>query len=216
MVFGWLKRLDDWLKGPRDTIEQSSIGHFILIGVGVFTVGQLIVDLWDRGAEREDRRLGQIERSWTHLLTRTPGNTGKGNSLTFLMGSGETIRAIDLSCEAIGVWNEGCNGRPVFSGADFRVLPVDALGFATFDPKFDDVIFENTNFGPLALDAGFERVEIKHSNLRKNLMSANFEIIYESDLSEIGCECRRDGKDRNEQCERHTHQSDRLAARQAH
>ncbi|WP_045023019.1 hypothetical protein [Agrobacterium arsenijevicii] len=85
-------------------------------------------ELRDRIDEREmraDEKLlraeERIERAWNSLLLRSGGNTGKGEHISFLIKSGRNLEGVDLSCEAIGQYNNEnrrCIKEPIFSNVD--------------------------------------------------------------------------------------------------
>ena len=82
-----------------------------------FTIFQINYDLISKEEEREQREIDRVQFAWSQLLTRAGGDTGKGDMLNYLLDKRKILDGLDLSCRAIGIWENGeCISRPVFSG----------------------------------------------------------------------------------------------------
>lgn len=126
-----VKRIDRSLARLFSGIERSGFGHLILIAVGVFTVYQLAIDLWDRQAERTERRESRVERAWDTLRSPTDGEQSKGTALNVLFREGEPLTRQSINCEGSRGWTDStgtCSARPNIFNADFTaaILPTNA------------------------------------------------------------------------------------------
>lgn len=133
-------RLERFLAPGARAIEHSKIVQLAGMVAAVVTVISVILtmeqvqeDLADRKEERESRRAERIERAWTRLLTRAGGNIGKGEALNTLIAEGQNLSGLDLSCEAIGGWDDSakkCNKPPIFTRIYSTGHALDEVNFS--------------------------------------------------------------------------------------
>ena len=110
----------------------AGIAGVVTFLVILATAYQINEDITDRVAERSMRREEAISRAWERLLVCAAGNTGKGDALTLLFREGAKLDNVDLSCRAVGDWQEGrCNRPPIFAGVQIAGAAVPVAG--TFD-----------------------------------------------------------------------------------
>lgn len=110
----------------------AGLAGVIAFLVVLATAYQINEDITDRVAERSMRREEAISRAWERLLVRAAGNTGKGDALTLLFREGAKLDNVDLSCRAVGDWQEGrCNRPPIFAGVQIAGAAKPFAG--TFD-----------------------------------------------------------------------------------
>lgn len=117
-------------KAVADTLIASDQAKLVAAAAGVVgfavivvTAYQIKVDFEDRADERVQRRADAIERQWTRLLAPAVGNTGKGEALTNLMRAGIAVDGVDVSCRAVGNWDQQsakCQRRVIFTGVSVR------------------------------------------------------------------------------------------------
>jgi hypothetical protein len=96
----------------RIKIEASAIVYFaagiLSLLATIATIATAVQLYWafkDRDAELLSQREEQIERSWTHLMAKMGGHTGKGASLSLLLKNGVPLLGVTLSCKSIGEWD---------------------------------------------------------------------------------------------------------------
>ena len=156
----------------------STVGAMLGFVVLIATAYQIAWDLADRRDERAIRREESIARAWDRLLTRSPGNIGKGQALTFLASEKIDISGIDLSCEAVGGWHpvRGCIRPSVFTGITIEGGR-DEVGFSEFDGYFlwsidlRDAVIKNLYLRNTVIQEGnfrwvlFDDARIHHSVL---------------------------------------------------
>ncbi|MBX9457332.1 MAG: hypothetical protein KL863_15690 [Rhizobium sp.] len=108
-----------WCENTIEAVQRhpllAAVGTVLGLAATIATVVSATQLVWSYEIMREER----IERAWDRLLQQLPGNSGKAKSLTLLIGEGENIGSIDISCRAIGAWEPSrgiCVGPSVFSG----------------------------------------------------------------------------------------------------
>lgn len=112
-------RVADYLERGWGTRIVAALGVWA-IALTIFAFwGEMVVRREERQARTEEaefRRLAQIATAWEVLLTRAGGDIGKGNALNTLIAAGHEIQYTDLSCEAIGEFEDGvCVNPPQFN-----------------------------------------------------------------------------------------------------
>ncbi|UXR94627.1 hypothetical protein [Agrobacterium tumefaciens] len=192
-----VKRIDRSLARLFSGIERSGFGHLILIAVGVFTVYQLAIDLWDRQAERTERRESRVERAWDTLRSPTDGEQSKGTALNVLFREGEPLTRQSINCEGSRGWTDStgtCSARPNIFNADFTaaILPTNARSgtratLANNMPRFSQVTLTGANMADMAfpLPIGSD-MDIQISDLRGTEFRAYLDplAIVGSDLTD--------------------------------
>ena len=104
--FGWLDAL--FAKRVR-LLERSPLIQIAAVGIVLFTVYQLWVDLQDRKDQREflrqeiaDRQEERIDRAWERLYNEKSSSHLLVKSLNHLFEQGENISGLTISCHGIG------------------------------------------------------------------------------------------------------------------
>lgn len=132
----------------------SKFAAFVSFLVLLATAYQIIVEIDNRKLEREIWRQSQITNAWSNLLRPVGGNTGKGDALNFLLSQNINMYHVDLSCRAVGVWEEECINPAIFSGVDFTTLTMDQT-YNVFGLMFagNSLIDTKPNNDPLVMTA---------------------------------------------------------------
>ncbi len=112
-------RLVTWMETSWGTRLAAVAGIWLILATLVGFWSEYTIRAEERAARAEEaefRKLAQIATAWEILLTRAGGNIGKGNALNTLIAMGQQVRGSDLSCEAIGDFENGeCINPPQFS-----------------------------------------------------------------------------------------------------
>ena len=112
-------RFANWLETGWGTRIVAALGAWLILLTIVAFWGERVVRSEERQArveEAEFRRLAQIATAWEVLLTRSGGDIGKGNALNTLIAAGHTIGGANLSCDAVGVVEDGlCINPPEYN-----------------------------------------------------------------------------------------------------
>lgn len=185
------QRFDKRAKNLARAIVGSGTVEWLIIvsgiatfGVAVFTAVQINTDLSDRQEERAERREARVNMAYETLLRRVAGDTGKGAALNLLLASGIDIGGLDMSCEAVGKWEDNnCVDAPVFSNIRVPDQPdMKRLG-QTF-PRFTGAsIVEFDLHGILMSGISFAGATIRGSDLRSSALSMKDVVVERSDLS---------------------------------
>ena len=132
------------------SIEQSPTVQVLAAGfifVGLYQVyADYNVRREEAAVRREEavaREQEQIDRAWTRILAKTPGNTGKGQALSYLVSKGISVDGINISCRATGNFNEStheCMQQPMIT--DFVFHGIDEYQSLT-GVDFSEIHFVN-------------------------------------------------------------------------
>jgi hypothetical protein len=158
------------LHAIADFFVHGALFRVIGLGAAVFGFAVVVGTAWQILNDSVDRNEERLDRAWARLLRPSAGNTGKGRSFQYLWSHGETLSNVDLSCRAIGQFNENtnsCTKPAIFSGLHLARRPVPvrqgyeqrALGKPLFDivgldvsyNTFDDARFDGITTAELRL-----------------------------------------------------------------
>jgi hypothetical protein len=154
----------------------SAVVAFVVV---LFTAYQIKLDIDDRETERAIRREEAIERAWDRLLRQTPGNTSKGEALSYLVAEGRAPSGIDLSCRALGQWDGHCTKRVTFSSIRMKTPPgaeqVTLVETDMSDAELFQVTLENVHWSGDFSRARFSEVVAVDSTIIGKFDGATFD-----------------------------------------
>lgn len=139
------------------------------IGFGaiLLTYTSILVDLQDRDDER-------ISRNLDRLLQRAPGETGKARAFAALLDSGTYVDGMDLSCKAIGNFDDAgyrCNQPPSFDGLFYNGADTHIYNIKFHGDNFNTVVVSNLFFH----GADFRDSFILYMNTYRVLLDGSFD-----------------------------------------
>lgn len=178
-------------KAGMDFVLRSDASK--IIGLTAATVGfgavllsyiQLSLELRDRAEDREALQEERTDRYIARLLERAPGNTGKGRAFGALLHTGEFIEGFDLSCEALGVYNQEtleCEAPPEFADIDFDDDDGATISRAYFTDS--EITYSTLNYLEF-LASGFAGTKFRRVYIFASVLEGNFTdaIFYRSEV----------------------------------
>ncbi len=182
---GWtagLHKIADWLTGMWLTRILAALGIWALV-VTIITLRQDITvrseERADRIEEAEFRKLAQIATAWELLLTRAGGDIGKGNALNTIVEGGSQIVGADLSCEAVGIFEDGtCISPPIYTNVRFS----EGSFWSSSDERqncdfvcFDQPYVREVNFAGAHID-GFIAEQIELDIFFEGVVGSNWHV----------------------------------------